>query len=175
MKTLSLFGILFSLICLGCSIFMMNAECNCPPSESASLYFNDTEPSGTFGAGLISLLVSLFFLTFSIISSVIFFGQKNERSATPVANWQPSAMQQPPQPQPNYNWQTGGYPPPAPNQQWIPPQPPQQQAPPPAPQWTPPPASNQQWTPPQPGWQQPPAGDDINRWAPRQDNTPPAN
>jgi hypothetical protein len=187
MKTLSLFGIIFSLICLGCSIYMMNAECNCPPSESSSLYFNDTEPTGTFGAGLISLFVSIFFLTFSIITSVIFFGRKTEQNATPATNWQTPNMVPPPPPQPNYNWQATGYPPPAPNQQWAPPQPnqqwtppqpPQQQAPPiQNPQQNTPPMTNQQWTPPppQPNWPQPPVGEDINRWAPKHDNPPPAN
>lgn len=182
MKTLSIFGIIFSLICLGCSVYMMNAQCNCPPAENASLYFNDTEPVGAFGSGLINLFVSIFFLTFSIITAVIFFGSKTERTSTTAANWQPATITQPqaPQPQPNYNWQPANYPPPPQNQQWAPPPP---QTPPVNPQWTPPPPPpNQQipqTPPPPPGWQQPPANDDLNRWAPKRDNpphnTPPAN
>jgi hypothetical protein len=182
MKTLSIFGILFSLICLGCSIFMMNAECNCPPSENASLFYNNTEPVGAFGSGLINLFVSIFFLTFSIITAVIFFGSKK---GTATTNWQAANMpqQQPQQPQANYNWQPANFPPPSQNQQWTPPPPPQ--TPPANPQWTPqtppPPPQNQQWNqpPPPPGWQQPPTNDDLNRWAPKRDNppnnTPPAN
>ena len=195
MKALSVFGIVFGLITLGTGIYTMNIDCNCVESADSLFQLNNETNDRITGSGWAMVFSGIFFLVFSIITSIVFFNSKApsatvSTAAQPqtAANWPPQNQQQRQQYQqppgygnwPPQNYQQPGYPPQ--NYPWQPPAqtpPPQQQqqwAPPPA--QTPPPVPPVQNTPPPASWQQPPA-DDVNRWAPKRDdnptNTPPAN
>lgn len=119
MKVLSIIGIVISLVGIMAGLYVISeAHCYCAGSYDSYYGYNSgsyTDDDAVIG-GLMSLIVGVFFLIFSIVATVVSFKRK-----TPAVPFQPPF--QPPFQQPNY--QQPPFPPQQPNYQ-QPPYPPQQ-------------------------------------------------
>lgn len=122
MRALSIIGIVMSLGGIIASLVIMTeAKCYCYCDDSY-LYNSGSVPDEAVGGGLISMLLFVFFLIFSIISTVVSFAKKPaDASAQPVTPFpqQPVYTNIPPytppypsyNPPPNYPPQNNPYPP----------------------------------------------------------------
>src|ERR1044071_7161152 len=104
MRALSIIGIVMSLGGVLSAIYVMTeTHCYCYNDD----YFSDysSTPEAATSGGVVMLLVSVFFLIFSIISTVISFGKKDTPVvAGPTPNYnQPYTSYPPYQQQPSYN------------------------------------------------------------------------
>jgi hypothetical protein len=98
MKALSIIGIVMSLGGLLTSLFIMSeARCYC---HEDYLFSTSDVPDVAISGSLISMLIFVFFLVFSIVATAVSFSKKT--TAAPVPQPIPPYQQQPYQPYPGY-------------------------------------------------------------------------
>ena len=108
MRALSIIGIILSLGGIPTSIVIMTeTHCYCYCNDD---YFSSgsTVPDEALGGGFTMLLISVFFLVFSIISTVVSFGKKTPPVVVGGPNYTAPFTTYPPYPQPNPQFNNPG-------------------------------------------------------------------
>jgi|GEM_PF-1191461 hypothetical protein len=102
MRALSIIGIIMSLGGILSAIMVMT-ETQCYCYESSYLWDSGySVPEEAIAGGVVMLLISVFFLIFSIISCVVSFGKKEQPATVTTSNYNAPFTTYPPYQQPQY-------------------------------------------------------------------------